>query len=70
MATNFLICDNCQYKNTVTSERIAFCNGCQKKLANNYLDWKKGKFNSPLEEKKNIFQRTVNQSLFKNKTII
>jgi hypothetical protein len=70
MATNFLICDNCQYKNTVTSERIVFCNGCQKKLANNYLDWKKGKFNSPLEEKKYIFQRTVNQSLFKNKTII
>lgn len=67
---NFLICDNCQHKNTVTSERIVFCNGCQKKLANNYLDWKKGKFNSPLEEKKYIFQRTVNQSLFKNKTII
>jgi len=67
---NFLICDNCQYKNTVTSERIVFCNGCQKKLANNYLDWKKGKFNSPLKEKKNIFQRTVNQSFFKNKTII
>ena len=56
MATNFLICDNCQHKNTVTSERIVFCNGCQKKLANNYLDWKKGKFNSPLEEKKIYFK--------------
>jgi hypothetical protein len=70
MATNFLIYDNCQHKNTVTSERIVFCKGCQKKLDNNYLDWKKGKFNSPLEEKKNIFQGTVNQSFFKNKTII
>jgi hypothetical protein len=70
MATNFLICDNCQHKNTVTSERNVFCKGCQKKLANNYLDWKKGKFNSPLEEKKNIFQGTVNQSLSKNKIII
>lgn len=49
MATNYLICDNCQHKNTVTSERIVFCKGCQKKLANNYLDWKKSKFNSSFE---------------------
>ena len=49
MATNYLICDNCQHKNTVTSERIVFCKGCQKKLANNYLDWKKSKFNSSIE---------------------
>ncbi len=49
MATNYLICDNCQHKNTVTSERIVFCKSCQKKLANNYLDWKKSKFNSSFE---------------------
>lgn len=46
---NFLICDNCQHKNTVSSERIVFCKGCQKKLSNNYLDWKKEKFNSSFE---------------------
>lgn len=46
---NYLICDNCQHKNTVNSERIVFCKGCQKKLANNYLDWKKSKFNSSFD---------------------
>lgn len=46
---NYLICDICQHKNTVNSERIVFCKGCQKKLSNNYLDWKKSKFNSSFE---------------------
>ena len=47
--TNFLICDNCQHENAVNSERIIFCKGCDKKLSNNYLDWKKSKFNSSFE---------------------
>lgn len=47
--SNYLICDNCQYKNIVNSERIVFCKQCQKKLANNFLDWKKTKFNSSFE---------------------
>lgn len=46
---NYLICDNCQHKNAVNSERIVFCKQCQKKLANNFLDWKKTKFNSSFE---------------------
>lgn len=46
---NHLICDNCNHKNTVISERIVFCKGCNKKLANNYQDWKKTKFNSSFE---------------------
>ncbi|MES2762408.1 MAG: hypothetical protein V4677_09375 [Bacteroidota bacterium] len=46
---NYLICDNCQHKNTVNSERIVFCKSCDKKLANNYLDWKKSKFDSSFE---------------------
>lgn len=46
---NYLICDNCQHKNAVNSERIVFCKQCQKKLSNNYLDWKKSKFNSSFE---------------------
>jgi hypothetical protein len=49
MANNYLICDNCQHKNSVTSERIVFCKSCDKKLENNYLDWKKSKFNSSFE---------------------
>jgi hypothetical protein len=46
---NYLICDNCQHKNVVNSERIVFCKQCQKKIANNFLDWKKTKFNSSFE---------------------
>lgn len=46
---NYLICDNCQHKNAVNSERIVFCKQCQKKLTNNFLDWKKTKFNSSFE---------------------
>ncbi|MES2514187.1 MAG: hypothetical protein V4580_08575 [Bacteroidota bacterium] len=46
---NYLICDNCQHKNPVNSERMVFCKGCDKKLANNYLDWKKSKFDSSFE---------------------
>lgn len=46
---NYLICDNCQHKNTVTSERMVFCKKCDKKLANNYLDWKKSKFDSSFD---------------------
>jgi hypothetical protein len=46
---NYLICDHCQFKNSVNSERIVFCKHCHKKLSNNYLDWKKTKFNSSFE---------------------
>jgi hypothetical protein len=46
---NQLICDNCNHKNTVTSHRTIFCKGCNKKLANNYLDWKKTKFDSSFD---------------------
>jgi hypothetical protein len=46
---NYLICDTCQHKNPVNSERIIFCKKCDKKLANNYLDWKKSKFDSSFE---------------------
>lgn len=46
---NYLVCDNCQHKNAVNSERLVFCKQCQKKLSNNYLDWKKSKFNSSFE---------------------
>ncbi len=60
--TNYLICDNCQHKNTVNSERIVFCKKCDKKIHNNYLDWKKTKFDSSFETyvgELNEFNETV-----------
>ncbi len=59
---NYLLCDNCGHKNDITSERIVFCKGCHKKLTNNYLDWKKSKFNSSFETYINDLN-TYNQSV-------
>ncbi len=47
---NYLICNHCQFKNSVYSERIIFCQKCQKKMDNNFLDWKKSKFNSSFND--------------------
>jgi hypothetical protein len=38
---NYLICDNCNYKNVIYTERVVFCSHCNNKMKNNYLDWKK-----------------------------
>ena len=65
---NYLICDNCQYKNTVNSERMVFCKGCNKKIANNFLDWQKLKFNSSFAQYVEELD-TYNASLSK-KTIL
>ena len=75
---NYLICDNCQHKNTVNSERMVFCKGCNKKLSNNYLDWKKTKFNSSFEtyvEQLNDYNdsiplKTISEENTKNKKSI
>ena len=75
---NYLICDNCQHKNTVNSERMIFCKGCNKKLSNNYLDWKKTKFNSSFEtyvEQLNDYNdsiplKTISEENTKNKKSI
>ena len=65
---NYLICDHCQHKNAVSSERIVFCKSCHKKLANNFLDWKKIKFNSSFEQYVEQLD-SLNESLSK-KTIL
>jgi hypothetical protein len=75
---NYLICDNCQHKNAVNSERMVFCKGCNKKLSNNYLDWKKTKFNSSFEtyvEQLNDYNdsiplKTISEEKTKNKKSI
>ena len=46
----FLKCNNCGHPNEVTSETLLFCNKCNKKLANNYRDWKLGKSDKTFEE--------------------
>jgi hypothetical protein len=46
----FLKCNNCGHPNEVISETLLFCNKCNKKLANNYRDWKKGKTEKTFEE--------------------
>lgn len=47
---NYLICNHCQFKNPVYSERTIFCQNCQKKMDNNFIDWKKSKFNSSFND--------------------
>ena len=46
---NYLICDTCNYKNVIYTERIVFCKHCNNKMKNNYLDWKKSNNNKSLE---------------------
>jgi len=38
---NYLICNHCQYKNAVYTQRLVFCQHCHKKIENNFADWKK-----------------------------
>lgn len=64
--TNYLTCDSCQHKNIINSERIVFCTNCNKKLVNNYTDWKKTKFDSSFETyiaKETIEKTTLNEEI-------
>ncbi|MBC7694523.1 MAG: hypothetical protein H7141_03660 [Burkholderiales bacterium] len=46
---NYLECNHCNFKNTITTERMVFCKECGKKIDNNFVDWKKSKFDSSFE---------------------
>lgn len=64
--TNYLTCDSCQHKNIINSERIVFCKNCNKKLVNNYIDWKKTKFDSSFETyiaKETLEKNTSNEEI-------
>ncbi len=46
---NYLICDICNFKNAIYTERVVFCNHCHQKMKNNYIDWKKHNNNASFE---------------------
>lgn len=46
---NYLICDACNFKNVIYTERVVFCNHCHQKMKNNYIDWKKSNHNASFE---------------------
>ena len=46
---NYLICNYCQYNNPINSERIVFCKKCNKKLENNFIDWRKSKMDNSFD---------------------
>lgn len=69
---NYLTCEHCHAKNAITSERLVFCQGCNKKLPNNYADWKKAKVDASFETYLNdIAQQTQKEEeLFRKKEMI
>jgi hypothetical protein len=46
---NYLTCTHCQYNNPINSERTVFCKRCNKKLENNFIDWRKSKMDNSFE---------------------
>lgn len=70
--TNYLTCEHCHIKNVITSERHVFCQNCNKKLPNNYLDWKKSKADASFENYiKAIAQQTEKEAgLFRKREMI
>jgi len=52
---NYLKCSNCGHLNNSDKEALLFCEKCNKKLENNYRDWKKKRNESSFED----FQRLV-----------
>ena len=46
---NYLICDKCNFKNSIYTERVVFCNHCNQKMKNNFIDWKKANNSSSFE---------------------
>lgn len=50
----YLKCNNCGHLNEVKNEYLSFCSSCNKKLENNFTDWKKGKYNKTLDDFKQL----------------
>lgn len=69
---NYLTCGHCHTKNVLTSERHVFCQNCNKKLANNYLDWKRSKADASFETYiKEITQQAEKETeLFRKREMI
>ncbi len=70
----YLKCNNCGHLNEVLSETLLFCRNCNKKLANNYRDWKLAKPERTFEQFKllvcipgdDISKKTVRKKPNKN----
>jgi hypothetical protein len=69
---NYLTCEHCHAKNAITSERLVFCRHCNKKLPNNYSDWRKAKVDASFDTYLNdIAQQTEKEEeLFRKKEMI
>lgn len=69
---NYLTCGHCLTKNILTSERHVFCQNCNKKLPNNYLDWKNSKADANFETYiKEITQQAEKETeLFRKREMI
>ncbi len=51
---NYLKCNNCGHLNIIKTEYQTFCSNCQKKLDNNYSDWKKGNSDKTFQDFKQL----------------
>jgi len=51
---HFLKCNNCGHLNEVKGEYLVFCQKCNKKLENNYSDWKTRNPDKSIEEYKRL----------------
>jgi hypothetical protein len=60
---NYLICGKCGHFNEVKSEYLIFCESCNKKLENNYSDWKKRNSDKTFDDFKEIICTTENPNL-------
>ena len=67
---NYLICDTCNFKNVIYTERVVFCNHCHQKMKNNFIDWKKSNHNASFEAYTNEVTTTDGSPLTLKNTVI
>lgn len=66
---HYLKCENCDHLNEVKTEYLTFCANCNKKLGNNYRDWKKKNPDKTFDDFKKLIclNETDSQQSVKNK---
>jgi hypothetical protein len=65
---HFLKCSKCGHFNEVKSEYLIFCSRCDKKLDNNYSDWKRRNSDKSFDDFKQLICNTEAQENLKNKS--
>ena len=58
---NYLVCNHCNNKNAVYTSHVIFCSKCNKKIINNYTDWKKANNQASFNEYL-LLETTTNES--------